>query len=697
MTVKIGIDVGGTFTDAAATVDGKLIKAKSYSTKDVTTGILNVLEVLARNVGMEVTALLPQVEKFILGNTVVTNAIDEARLRPVGLLTTAGFRDTLQIARSARSRSRDSHEMHPRPEIVPRRNIIELHERVDSAGTVLREVREDEVIRAVQRLVEQGAEAVAVCLLWSPRNPHNEAIVGRLIRSRFPQLPVSVSSELVPIYREYERTVTTVLDAAVKPIVADHFDTLAAALSERGLASQIKIMQVDGGFVSIDEATKAPIKMFNSGPAGGVEGARRLGKSLNATRVLTADMGGTSFDAAVIIDGECRVVSRAQIGEFPTALTAVDIASIGSGGGSLAWIDSRNVLRVGPESAGSEPGPACYGKGGSRPTVTDASVVLGLIDPEYFLGGKIQLDRDAASKAIRHHIAVPLGLSEEAAAAGIHQLAIHQMSNAIRMLTVNRGHDPREFTMVSFGGAGGLFAAAIAKLCHVKQLVIPTTASVFSAYGLLNADSLLTVVQTAPEPLSGNLDVLEAVYRQLTDRVLKWFEEDAIPETSRVIEREADMKFAGQIFDITARLPLTPLDPSVRDQVRAAFIRDYEEEFGADTAWTDAEILVTNLRVKGRGKFTSATAAITATADLPVEKTTRRIVDPLEGKAINIPVYRVFPADTVMHGPFLIEEPDTTIYVPAGAAAQRDKAGNYIVNLCASDAAAVPEQILEGV
>jgi N-methylhydantoinase A len=301
-------------------------------------------------------------------------------------------------------------------------------------------------------------------------------IVADVVRELAPELPITLSSELAPVYREYERMVTTVLDAACKPVVARHFDELEAALRERGLRGGVKLMQVDGGFVSVAEAAKAPIKMFNSGPVGGVEGARRLGTALGEANVVTADMGGTSFDAAVITGGEYRVLPRAEMGAFPTALTAVDISSIGAGGGSIAWTDARGLMRIGPMSAGSVPGPACYGRGGEEPTVTDAAVAMGLIDPGYFLGGTITLDRDAALAAIRSRLCEPLGFSVDEAAAGIYRLTTVQMANAIRALTVNRGHDPREFAMVSFGGACGLFAAEIARECDVARVVVPAAA-----------------------------------------------------------------------------------------------------------------------------------------------------------------------------------------------------------------------------
>ena len=689
MSIQIGVDVGGTFTDAAVAINGEILRGKAYSTKDVTSGIVSALRVVQEAAGLtEDGDFYGKATKFVLGNTIVTNAIDELKLSRVGLLLTAGFKDTLRIARSSRGTSRDAHELKPHSDIVNRTDIVEIHERIDVEGKIVTPIDLDEVREALRQLADSGVKAFAVCFLWSFRNMAHEEAVGEMIRQEFPNIPFTLSSQLAPVYREYERMVTTVLDAAVKPIVATHFKELVEALRARGLRTNVKIMQVDGGFVSAEEASKAPIKMFNSGPAGGAEGARRLSQALSVDRLITADMGRTSFDAAVIMDGEYRVLPRAEFGEFPTTLTAVDIASIGAGGGSIGWIDSRGLMRVGPHSAGSLPGPACYGRGGTRPTVTDASVVLGLLDPDYFLGGTIKLDKARAQEAIRTELAEPLGLSVEQAASGIHRLTIHQMANAIRTITINRGHDPREFSMVSFGGACGLFAAAIAAECDVARVIVPVTASVFSAYGLLHSNSVFTVVQTTPFSFSENLETLEQSFVRLEGLVQAWFDEDGIPEADRELIREADMKFAGQIFDVTTRLPAGPLSDASKDGVRTGFITDYEVEFGTGTAWTESELLVTNSRVKGIGRFALENTRVYtknddggARASLPP----RTIIDPMSGESIDVEVYRGLGIGQKATGPLLVEEPDTTIYVPAGATVHRDGTANYIIDLKGAD------------
>ncbi|MEV0084529.1 hydantoinase/oxoprolinase family protein [Saccharopolyspora sp. NPDC050642] len=682
MTLHVGIDVGGTFTDAVAIVDGRAIRGKAFSTKDVTTGILGALGVLRERAGMTEAEFFAAVDRFVLGNTIVTNAVDEQKYAAVGLLTTQGFRDTLRIARSARTDERDPHKMSAPPDIVERRRIVEVAERVDAHGTVLVPLTEDAIATAVDAVLATGAEAIAVCLLWSFRNAAHENAIGEYLDKHHLGIPYTLSSRLTPVYREYERMVTTALDAAVKPIVASHFDRLADELRSRGLRARVQIMQVHGGFLSVEETGKAPISMFNSGPVGGVAGARLLAKQLGRQRVLTADMGGTSLDAAAIMDDEFRLLPRAEIGGLLTSLTAVDIETIGAGGGSLAWVDGRNLLRVGPHSAGSLPGPACYGKGGTRPAVTDAALVLGLINPDYYLGGTVPLYEDQARAALRKHVAEPLGITEDAAAEGVYRLATSQMSNALRKITVNRGHDPREFTLVGFGGACGLFAASIAAEAGVREVVIPRDAAVFSAHGLMHADSVFSAVQTSPWTMDQPASALDKEFAALEERAQAWFEAEGIPEDRRELHREADMKFVGQIFEVTTRLPAGTFGEADKDTLRAQFIADYEQEFGAGTAWTEAEILLVNSRVRAIGHSDMQTVEqIAGTGEERHELTRRGVIEPLTGERVEINVHRGFGALGRATGPCLLEEPDTTVYVPTGATVELTDSGDFLLRL----------------
>ncbi|WP_456696165.1 hydantoinase/oxoprolinase family protein [Aeromicrobium sp. P5_D10] len=682
MTLHVGIDVGGTFTDAVALQDGVAFRAKAFSTKDVTTGILGAIEVLRDRLNLGEDDFFASVDRFVLGNTIVTNAVDEQKYAPVALFTTAGFRDTLRIARSARTEERDPHEMLMPPEVVDRRRIFEVAERIDAHGAVLLELEESEIKTVVDAALASGAEAIAVCLLWSFRNAAHEQAIGEYLKANHPDLPFTLSSSLTPVYREYERMVTTALDAAVKPLVATHFQQLADQLRDKGLRAPVQIMQVHGGFLSVDETQKAPISMFNSGPVGGVTGARLLGQQLGRSKVLTADMGGTSLDAAAIMDDELRLLARAEIGGLPTSLTAVDIETIGAGGGSLAWIDGRGLLRVGPHSAGSTPGPACYGAGGTRPAVTDAALVLGLINADYYLGGTVQLHVELARQAIEEHVAQPLGISVDEAAQGIYQLASSQMSNALRKITVNRGHDPREFTLVGFGGACGLFAASLAHDIGVTEVVIPRNAAVFSAYGLMHADSVFSAVRTSPWTAHQPAEELEKEFAGLEQRAQAWFESEGIPEDHRELYREADMKFVGQIFEVTTKLKSGTFTEDDKDDLRERFIADYEVEFGAGTAWTETDILLVNSRVRAVGRSdVQRTTSVAGESDEQHSRTRRSVLEPAVDGRAEIDIHRGFAALGRADGPCLLEESDTTIFVPTGGSVELTDEGHFLLRL----------------
>lgn len=682
MALHIGVDVGGTFTDAVAIRDTGTVRGKALSTADVTSGIMSALTVLQESLSLTSDEFFSEISRFVLGNTIVTNAIDEHRYATVGLLTTAGFKDTLRIARSARGEERNPHDLRPPPTVVEQNRIFEVPERVDAAGTIVVPLDIDATRSCIRELIDDGVEAIAVCLLWSFRNNAHERTIRDLINELSPGLPVTLSSELSPVYREYERMVTTVLDAAVKPLVANHFGELERRLRDAGLQVRPQIMQVHGGFLSIKETSKAPINMFNSGPVGGVTGARLLGEKLGHRRILTADMGGTSLDAAAVVDGELRVLPRARIGEFPTSLTAVDIESIGAGGGSIGWIDQRGLLRVGPRSAGSRPGPVCYGNGGTAPTITDATLEMGLINPEYYLGGEMRLD-SAASAAALAELGAAIGLDSARTAHGMYRLAAHQMANAIRKITINRGLDPRSFSMINFGGAMGLFAAQVAQEVGIGQIVVPANAAVFSAWGLIHADAVYTEVRTSPWNFHSPAVDLEGAFVDLEVGANRWFDEEGVAAVDRVLVREADMKFAGQIFEVTTKLPAGPLTEESKDRLRRQFIEDYEVEYGTGTAWTESEIMLINIRIRALARSTSIEQA----TDRPLLITAdshpyhRNVLDPATGKSATIPVYRGFAAVREATGPCLLEEVDTTVYVPVGAVARMLDQGDVVVTL----------------
>jgi N-methylhydantoinase A len=411
--LHIGVDIGGTFTDVVvSTAGGELHRAKGLTTHgDYGRGIVDVLELVARReLEIPLSELLARTVSFVNGTTIVTNAVAELRGSRVGLIVTRGTRDTLRIARAPRTNDYDMQTQVPLPDLVAREAIVEVDERVDYSGRIVVGLTPERAEAAVRHLVdEQRVEALAVCLLWSFQNPAHEQLIGETARRLHPDLFVSLSCDVHPVHREYERMVTTVLNSFTGDAVAGYVDGLARELAARGLETPFSLMQSIGGRIPAEQAKRRPISLVNSGPVGGVIGAQSLGAAYGLRRVITADMGGTSFDCALIDNGEVGLAHRAELNRFLTGLSLVDIATIGAGGGSIAWIDGRGMPRVGPRSAGSIPGPACYGRGGEEPTVTDASVALGFIDPDFFLGGAMRVDRSLAEQAIARHVGDPAG------------------------------------------------------------------------------------------------------------------------------------------------------------------------------------------------------------------------------------------------------------------------------------------------
>jgi N-methylhydantoinase A len=682
----IGVDIGGTFTDAVAIDEGgHLHRAKAPTTPgDYTAGILAALEALAAEAGTSLAELLGSTRLFVNGTTIVTNAVAELTGLRVGVLTTRGFRDTLRIARSARTNDPDLQTQTPPPDIVRRDDIVEIDERVDSFGEVVVPLNEEQVRDGLRRLVdEQGCQALAVCFLWSFLHPAHEERVAAIAAELYPSLFCSISSRVFPVAREYERMVTTVFNSYVSAGVFDYVSKLSAELHRRGLSCEVSMMQSIGGMLSPAEAAERPMQLINSGPVGGTLGAQALASVLAVDDVLTTDMGGTSFDTAVIKDGQLTLAHRARLGDFDTGLSMVDISAIGAGGGSICWIDSRGAPRVGPRSAGADPGPACYGRGGTEPTVTDVAVALGLIDPDYFLGGTMRLDPAAAETAITNRIAAPLGVDLDTACLGLYRIVGDTMANAIRSATVEKGHDPRRFTVVSFGGAGGLFIAEICRLMGITDVVVPDDAAVFSAAGLTCADAVRSFVRTVNWIIpAAPLGPLNATLEDLGGEARAALVEQGFDEDDVEVRFEGDIKWAGQIFEIAIPLPAGQLTDDDRAVVTGRFLEAYERLYGKGTAWEGFPAVMLNARATATGKVTKparrvhpvepdgAEAAITSE---------REVLLPEDGVRKPVPIYRgaKLRAGMALAGPAVVEDVDTTVWVPPGAGLRVDEYRNY--------------------
>ncbi len=491
--MRIAVDIGGTFTDLVALDDqGRIYQSKCLTTpEDLARGIEECFQ--------RAEIRVSDGEFFVHGSTIAINAVLEHKGAPTGLITTRGFRDVYEIGRGNRPEGYNLFFKRPVP-LVPRDLRLEVDERLYASGEVREPLNEESALAAIARLKSRGLQSVAVCLLHSYANSLHEEKLGELLRREFPEAYVSLSHEILREFREYERTSTTVLNAYVGPIVSRYLLSLERLLTDSGFRGTFRVMQSNGGVMAVETAKKVPVSMMESGPVAGVIGAAQLGEALNCRHVISFDMGGTTAKASLIRDFHPEVTSSYYIGGYvsghPMMLPVVDIVEVGAGGGSIAWIDDAGGLKVGPQSAGADPGPACYGKGGEKPTVTDANLVLGRIATEYFLGGGIHLEREKSISALNERICRPLALSLEEAASGILEIANFNMSLAVRAVSVERGYDPRDCVLVASGGGGPLHAVAIARELSVPRIIIPPMPAHFSALGMLLADLKHDYVQT---------------------------------------------------------------------------------------------------------------------------------------------------------------------------------------------------------
>ena len=586
---RIGVDVGGTFTDVALVVNGDLHTAKVPTTADQSVGVLDGIRKACEAAGINPA----DIDSFAHAMTVSVNALLERDGATTALVTTQGFRDVLEIARQDRPALYDLDATKPEP-LVPRNRRFEIDERATTDG-IERPVNADEVRALANEIAATDTESVAICLLHAYAHPENEQRVAEILRAEL-AVPVSASHEVLPEFREFERTATTVVDAYVTPAIRGYLTRLTDRATEAGVPEP-HVMQANGGTAAADTVSERAVSTVLSGPAAGVVGAAETAADDSAVAtaadsataqpsVVTFDMGGTSSDVSLVRDGRAERTTEGAIDGVPIRTPMVDLTTVGAGGGSVAWVDSGGALRVGPESAGADPGPACYGHGGDRPTVTDANVILGYIGDDTALGGELTLDTDAAH-AVLADLARAVDLPDaEAAARGIVRVANAIMTRAIRAATVERGHDPREFDLVAFGGAGPMHAAALAADLDMDRVVVPAPAGVLSAYGLLAADETHDAVRTVTQPLAdAEPSGIDAIYDELSESVLG----DASKPDAATIERAADCRYDGQSFELTV-----PVESFTQDSVAEVFDKAHERAYGYHL---DAPVELVNLRV----------------------------------------------------------------------------------------------------
>ncbi len=696
---RIGIDIGGTFTDVViAREDGSIVRDKALTTPaDYTDGIVAALERAAGSVhaGGSVAEILSKTENIVNGTTVVTNAIAQLTGRKVGLLTTRGFKQQIYIHRGARQIQLDLQKDIPPPEIVRLRTVVEIDERVDRRGNVLVPIDVEQVKTAVGELVErEGIEALAICFLWSFRYPEHERAAGAAAQERYPDMFVTLSSEIYPRIREYERMNTAVLNSFVSAGAESYITRLTERLGEFGLPEgRITFMQSLGGQLSAREGIREPIQLTHSGPVGGVVAATHFAAQLRLGDVITADVGGTSFDTALIKDQRPTYAHRTRINRLLTGLSTIDIHAIGAGGGSVAWVDERGIPQLGPQSAGADPGPACYGRGGEQPTLTDVNLVLGLIDPDNFWGGTLALDLEAARRAVGQ-VAGRIGRPLEETAAGLYEIAVNNMSTAMATVSLARGYDPRDFTVIGYGGAAGLMLAEVCVELGVRRLAVPRVAATFSAYGLLFSDAIRSYATTV-EWLVGSSPVgeLNDLYERLQKRAVDALIAQGFGADEIAVAREADMKFVGQAFDIPMTMPSEAIGEEERPALESAFIETYERLYGAGTAWRGFPIQLHTARVVATGQTRKPSLpkeeAAEARDAAPAKTRSRPTFLSSRGEVL-LPAYDgpLLEPGMELAGPALIDDVDTTLYVPEGVQLTIDAWRNYVFDLEAAVAEA---------
>jgi len=693
----LGVDIGGTFTDLVLMDDqGGITVTKALSTPgNLQNGIFDAIERAAGLRGMTVDGLLAKTKAFGHGTTQATNALIERDGARTGLLTTRGFGDTLLLQRlmgftagvPVNRLGWYSRRRYPEP-IIPRPLIRELAERVDQGGNVLLPLDETEVREAIQYFIDQGVDTVAVCLLWSFRHPAHEQRIAKVLAEMMPKAYVSLSSEIAPVIGEYERMATTSLNSYLAPKVVTYLEQMDELLRKRSFKGTFSVLNSAGGVMPVAEAANRPVVLVTSGPTGGVLGSLQLARDLGHPNVITTDMGGTSFDVGLIVDGKPLLSTNHEAGGYHITTSMVEIRAIGAGGGSIAKIEG-GLLKVGPESARAKPGPACYGLGGERPTVTDADVVLGIIEPGSFLGGRMKLDREAAVKAIRTQIADPLGMTVEKAASGIRRIVDAHMADTLREVTIGRGHDPREFVLFAYGGAGPVHCAGYGAELGVSRIVVPLTSMAHSAYGALVSDvnhsvqrSLLLHGGGGGRPLEQGLsaEAIEAHFVELDSSCIAAMHRAAIDDQDIVLTRTISVRYRRQTNDLGIELPPGKCTPEVLKELVGRFERTYEAMYGAGSGFPQAGIEIANLRVQAIGK-THRPSLKKAAAKSNTQASTRSIFEPILERWVSASIYQWegLPSGFEVKGPAVIEHPETSLFIAAGQIAAPDEAGNIII------------------
>lgn len=671
---RMAVDIGGTFTDIVFIDESsmKIVVDKVRTTPwDIGQAVMDAIKKIKVN--------LAELDLFIHGTTAGINTIVQRKGAKIGLICTKGFTDVLEMGRGNKKDLYDYLWKKPKP-LVPRYLRLGINERINHLGEIIRTIDEKEIIEAIQKFRMNGIEAIAVCFLHSYVNPENERRVGELIQVLWPEVSLSLSHLVAREMREYERMSTTVINAYIEKAVVNYLDRLRENLKEAGFLGQILVLG-PSGVLGVEAVKERAISTLASGPIGGAAGAAQLARVCGFRDVVTMDVGGTSFDVSIIKDGMNVEKHQTEIMGYPVLMAGMDIRPIGAGGGSIARIDEAGLLTVGPESAGANPGPMAYGMGGREPTVTDAALVNGLIDPDYFLGGQIQLHLELAKKGVAD-IAKKLGLNLNEAAEGILTIARNNMTNATTEILVGQGLDPRDFTLISYGGAGGLFAAHLARDMSFSRVIIPTEPGVFSAQGILAMNLVHTYVHAYARDMEGlNIQELKGIFREMEHHAMRLLQTEGIGREAMEFERSLDICYEGQRYYIETPIPIGEWrkNQSIKIEMRDSFERLYEIRYGH---LMKAPLRTINARLKATGKIKEIPLLeVKQGKEIPkiAIKKKRRVY--LEGHFLETPIYereKLLGGNRII-GPGIIEEPFHTTVVLSGQTLRVDKFGNLII------------------
>lgn len=689
--IRLGVDVGGTFTDFILVHEEvekswihKVPSTPSDPSVAVVTGIMEICEMA--NIQPS------EINQFFHGTTVATNIVLEHNGANVGMITTEGFRDILHIARHKRPYNFSLYQDLPwqKYPLVKRRHRLTVNERITSDGSVITPLDEEQTRQQVRKLKEAKVDAIAVCFLFSFKNPDHEQKVKEIILEEFPDVFLSISHEILPQYREYERFSTVALNAFIGPKTSNYIKRLKSTLKEKDVNTEVHLMQSNGGIATADAAIERPINMLLSGPVAGLIGGIKAAKNAGFDNVITLDIGGTSADIGVAPNGEMRMrhLLDTRIGEYNAMVPMVDIDTIGAGGGSLAYVDEGGIFRVGPQSAGADPGPACYDRGGEQPTSTDANVLLGRLSSNSRLAGKLKLRPDLSEQAFEKQIATKLNISALEAAAGTLKIMTHNMVNAIEMNSVRKGYDPRDFVLVAAGGAGPLFACDIAEELNIPFVVVPPYPGITAAMGLLSTDIAYERVLTLWGSLTNpNLENINKAFKQLESEAVNSLEADDISEDKMVLKRICDCRYAGQGYELRVDAPLGEINREWINTVIGRFHEAHYKEY--DKQFRDQEVVAINVRVIGVGVIETKEGRLNTNqggkSDFESEAITDQVYFWENDKLTNVetPFFNRddIPIGATLIGPAIIQQKDSTTVLPPETSAYFDDHNNIVIDM----------------